>query len=173
MRKAMMTVQSNPHADRRAFCRWFLALGNPAEAARKAGFPAETAEQDALRLLQTPSCRTYLAQLAAQPPLPLQSLVTAGLSRLAFGSANDAAKLVFADEIPSDSVLSQLDLFHVSELRRVKGGGVEVKLFDRQKAMERLLECAASADSAAAAAALLSALGGAPQSDVPEETEDT
>lgn len=167
-------MAQTPKGDRRAFCRWFLMLGNPAEAARKAGFPAETAEQDALRLLQTPSCRSYLAQLASQPPLPLQSLVIAGLSRLAFGAANDAAKLVFADEMPSDRMLSQLDLFHVSELKRVKGGGVEIKLFDRQKAMERLLECAASADSAAAASALLSALGGnVPQPDDTAETEDT
>lgn len=164
-----MSEQKRP--DQKAFCRWYLALGNPAEAARKAGFPPETAEADALKLLQTPSCRSYLAQLAAQPPLPLQSLVIAGLSRLAFGSANDAAKLVFADELPSDSVLSKLDLFHVAELRRVKGGGVEVKLFDRQKAMERLLECAAAGDTSAAANALLTALCG--NSTAPPEQAET
>jgi|GEM_PF-80669 len=150
-----------PNAEqRKAFCRWYLVLGNAAEAAQKAGFPAKSAEADALRLLQTPSCRSYLAQLAAQPALPIQSLVIAGLSRLAFGSANDAAKLVFAEEAPTNAALSALDLFHVSEIRRDKGGGVEVRLFDRQRAMERLLECAVSADSSAAAAALLAALGG-------------
>ncbi|MBR6419058.1 MAG: terminase small subunit [Oscillospiraceae bacterium] len=165
-------MQQSPSPDRRAFCRWFMALGNPAEAARRAGFPAETAEQEALRLLQTPACRSYLSQLAAQPPLPLQSLCIAGLARLAFGAANDAAKLVFADEMPSDSTLSALDLFHVSELKRDKGGGVEVKLFDRQKAMERLLECAASADSAAAASALLAALSGAEHAAEPDTREE-
>ena len=145
---------------RKAFCRWYLALGSPAEAARKAGLPQETAEADAYALLQSSSCRSYLAELAANPALPLRSLVIAGLSRLAFGSANDAAKLVFSDELPSDAALNALDLFHVSEIRRDKGGGVEVKLFDRQKAMERLLECAESVDSSTAAAALLDALGG-------------
>ena len=65
-----------PNAEqRKAFCRWYLMLGNAAEAAQKAGFPAKSAEADALRLLQTPSCRSYLAQLAAQPALPIQSLV--------------------------------------------------------------------------------------------------
>lgn len=150
------------------FCRWFLALGNPAEAARKAGFPPNAAETDALRLLQSPACRAELSKLAVQPPLPVQSLVIAGLTRLAFGSANDAVRLVFSDEIPSDSVLSSLDLFHVSEIKRVKGGGVEVKLFDRQRAMERLLDCAAASDSASAASALLAALGGAETEVLPD-----
>ena len=31
-------------------------------------------------------------------------------------------------------------LFNVSEIKRVKGGGVEVKLFDRLKALEKLFE---------------------------------
>ena len=146
--------------NRRLFCMLYLALGNAAEAARRAGFPPETAEIDGLRLLQSPYCRSTLASLAAQPPLPMQSLVLAGLSRLAFGSANDAAKLLFADELPPKEMLDTLDLFHVSEIKHVKGGGFEVKLFDRQRAMERLLELAGSAESSAAAAALLSALSG-------------
>lgn len=153
-----MSHGSQPN--RRLFCIYYLALGNAAEAAMRAGFPAETAEAEGLRLLQTPYCRSTLASLAAQPPLPTQSLVLAGLSRLAFGSANDAAKLVFADELPPEEMLVSLDLFHVSELKRVKGGGVEVKLFDRQRAMERLLDLAGSADASAAAAALLNALSG-------------
>ena len=145
---------------RAAFCRWYLALGDPAEAARRAGCPPESAADDALRFLAAPACRRMLARLSQQPALPLAQLVTAGLTRLAFGSANDAAKLVFAEDFPDSSTISQLDLFHVSEIRRVKGGGVEVKLFDRQKALEKLLECADAAGSAAAASALLSALGG-------------
>ncbi|MBR3679756.1 MAG: terminase small subunit [Oscillospiraceae bacterium] len=143
---------------RKNFCRYYLLLGNPTEAALQAGFAPEKAAEEALALLQNHSCRAYLAKLAAQPALPIQTLVLSGLSRLAFGSAKDAVKLVFSEEMPSDEMLSRLDLFQVAELKRVKGGGVEIKLFDRQKALERLLECAMSADSSAAANALLSAL---------------
>lgn len=142
-----------------AFCRWYAALGNPKEAAVKAGCPPDTAEDDALKMLRSDSCRRTLAQLAAQPPLPLRALVTAGLSRLAFGAANDAAKLVFADSV-SDAELGALDLFHVTAIKRDKNG-VEIRLADRQNAMERLLALANETDTAAAAAALLSALGGA------------
>lgn len=142
-----------------AFCRWYAALGNPKEAAIKAGCPPDTAEDDALRMLRSDSCRRTLAQLAAQPPLPLRTLVTAGLSRLAFGAANDAARLVFDDAL-SDEKLAELDLFHVTAVKRDKNG-VEIRLADRQNAMERLLTLASETDTAAAAAALLSALGGA------------
>ena len=142
-----------------AFCRWYLALGNPAEAAVRAGCPPDTAETDALKMLRSDACRRMLAQLAAQPPLPLRTLVTAGLSRLAFGSANDAAKLVFEDAI-SPEQLGKLDLFHVTGIKRDKNG-IEVRLADRLNAMERLLALANESDTASAAAALLSALGGA------------
>ena len=138
------------------FCRWYLALGNPAEAARRAGCDPKTAEQDGLELLHSTYCRSYLKRLAEAPPLPLRQLVTAGLTRLAFGSANDAARLCFAEEL-SDDALRGLDLFHVVSIRRDRNG-FEVKLADRQHAMEKLLECAAEADGADAA--LLAALQG-------------
>ena len=35
-------------------------------------------------------------------------------------------------------MLAKADLFNVSEIKRIKGGGVEIKFFDRQKALERL-----------------------------------
>lgn len=66
--------------------------------------------------------------------------VKAGLKRLAFGSCNDAVVLAFAEELPPPDIISSLDLFNVSEIKRVKGGGVEIKLFDRLKALEKLHE---------------------------------
>ena len=67
------------------------------------------------------------------------SEVRAGLVRLAFGSVNDPVALVFSDQ-PTPYAIAHSDLFNVSEIKRVKGGGVEVKFFDRQKALEKLLE---------------------------------
>ena len=65
---------------------------------------------------------------------------------------------VFSEELPPADVISRLDLFNVSEVKRVKGGGVEVKLFDRQKALEKMFEFLNSTDSAENAASLLLAL---------------
>ncbi len=159
-----MRIMDRFKGKRFAFCRWYLALGNVREAAIRAGCPPDSAADDGLQMLHSPACRRYLAQLAQQPPLPLQELVTAGLARLAFGDANDAVRLAFSGEL-SDETLCMLDLFPVTSIKHDKNG-IEIKLADRLSAMEKLLECANSADSAAAAAALLNALRGGEQEEV-------
>lgn len=139
------------------FCGLYLLFGNGEEAAIHAGVPPEQAFDFANRLLHSSNCRKVLRRLSAEPVISVHTLVMNGLARLAFGRTNDIARLVFADAMPSEDTLAQMDLFHVSEIKRVKGGGVEVKLFDRQKALERLLECANAVDSADSANALLAA----------------
>ena len=47
---------------------------------------------------------------------------------------------------------------NVSEIKRVKGGGVEVKLFDRLKALEKLYDIANSSDSQLCASSFIEAL---------------
>jgi hypothetical protein len=73
--------------------------------------------------------------------------VCKGLERLADGRANDAVRLAFAEELPAPEELEQMDLYNVSEIKRVKGGGVEIKLFDRQKALVKLYEYSISANA--------------------------
>ena len=62
-----------------------------------------------------------------------------GYEKLAFGSIEDAVRLLFCEEAGSE-LLSQLDLFNIAEIKRPKGGGMEIKFFDRLKAMEYLNE---------------------------------
>lgn len=64
--------------------------------------------------------------------------VTEGLRRLAFGEIQDAVTLLFESDENILSSLPRLDLFNVSEIKRQKGGGMEIKFFDRLKALERL-----------------------------------
>lgn len=44
----------------------------------------------------------------------------------------------FADENEITEKLPSLDLFNISEIKRPKGGGMEIKFFDRIKALEKL-----------------------------------
>lgn len=148
---------------RRQFCFYYARLCNITEAARRAGFPYDSAYEEGVKTLSMPVYRRLAQRLGADAPLSPQQLVRAGLERLAFGAANDAALLVCAEELPAPVQLAQLDLYNVSELKRIKGGGLEVKFFDRQRALERLYDLAAGADSAQAAQALLTALQGNPQ----------
>ncbi len=61
-----------------------------------------------------------------------------GLRRLAFGEIHDAVLLLFADENRIINELPKFNLFNISEIKRPKGGGMEIKFFDRIKALEKL-----------------------------------
>ena len=64
--------------------------------------------------------------------------VIAGYRKLAFGAGNDALKLLFYEQTPPPEELASLDLFNVSDIKRPKGGGLEIKFFDRCEALLRL-----------------------------------
>ncbi len=61
-----------------------------------------------------------------------------GLRQLAFGDVKDCIYLLFAGEEDILNRLPELNLMNISEIKRPKGGGMEIKFFDRIKALERL-----------------------------------
>ena len=61
-----------------------------------------------------------------------------GLERIAFGRINDAAEIALNDNDSDYSRFDGYDLYNVSEIKKVKGGGIEIKFFDRLKAIEQL-----------------------------------
>ena len=61
----------------------------------------------------------------------------AGYERIAFGDVTDAVRLLFkGDDFDGD--VSGYDLFHVAEIKRPKEGAMEIKFFDRARALEKL-----------------------------------
>lgn len=60
-----------------------------------------------------------------------------GYDKLAFGGISDAVWLMCCDD-PNVLEIRKLDLFNVAEIKRPKGGGMEIKFFDRIKAMQCL-----------------------------------
>lgn len=131
-------MKRNTKSKLNPFCCNYVLLGSIEEAAVRIGIPRENALSEGVELLKTDECQQLISQL--RQILSDSGNVTAGLKRLAFGNCSDAIYLVFADELPPASVIEKLDLFNVSEIKRVKGGGVEVKFFDRLKALEKLFE---------------------------------
>ncbi len=75
----------------------------------------------------------------------LRKLALKGYKKLAFGDSNDAVKLLFLDEI-NDSVFEKLDFFNISEIRRPKDGSMEIKFFDRLKALQQMIEFSSESD---------------------------
>ena len=64
-------------------------------------------------------------------------MAAAGYQRLAFGSICDAVSLLYKSN-PTREDLADMDLFLVSEIKRPKDGSMEIKFFDRLKALEKL-----------------------------------
>lgn len=62
-----------------------------------------------------------------------------GYERLAFGGVADAIRLLY-DEHPGNEELGGMDFFNIAEIRRPKDGSMEIKFFDRLRALEKLEE---------------------------------
>lgn len=67
-------------------------------------------------------------------------IIEDGLTKLATGNIADAVSLLYLSDEEAMEKLPKLNLFNVSEIKRPKGGGLEIKFFDRIKAFERLRE---------------------------------
>lgn len=75
--------------------------------------------------------------------MPAAELAKLALGRILFSNKSKAVKLSLdsSDEINTE-LLSDDDLFTVSEIKRNKDGGIDMKFFDRLKAAELMLKAA-------------------------------
>jgi len=120
----------------RRFCQCYAARQNAREAAAQAGFlrPAHAGTV----LLDR---KDILREIGRVQRRQIRAKAVVGLERIAFGSAADAVYLAVQEEPPGKEQLEQLDLFNLAEIKWVKGG-CDIKLYDRQKALECLLALA-------------------------------
>ncbi len=118
------------------FCSLYVKLRNPKEAAIRAGL-TPLPEQRAFSLLSKKHIKKKITELEKENTAD-NALISAGLQRLAFGSISDAVKLILDLDGEKSPNIDDLDLFNVSEIKFTKGKGMEIKFFDRLKALERL-----------------------------------
>ena len=97
------------------------------------------------KLLAKPDIRKAIEQIEKENTFSDEE-VRAGLRRIAFASSADAVRLLLSDNY-EDIDAEALDLFNISEIKRAKGGGIEIKFFDRLKALQQLYEMSEGADS--------------------------
>lgn len=117
------------------FCAYYADGGDARGCAARAGFSVMP-QRNAAKLLAREDIRSEISRLEKEKKTV--SSVERGLMRLAFGSVADAMKLMLCEETMSAEEIETLDLFNVSDIKRPKGGGLEIKFFDRLKALERL-----------------------------------
>lgn len=125
------------------FCRWYARLRNPKEAAIKSGYTV-LPEYRGITLLSKKQIISKIKELENENRAD-ENLVSAGLSRLAFGSTADAVKLILSANSDNPPLPDTLDLFNVSEIKYTSGKGMEIKFFDRLKALEQLSKISESA----------------------------
>ncbi len=113
-----------------------MSLGNAELAAKKSGYDGDCALVGE-ELICRREISSELERLAAQREKSLANLAAAGYRKLAFGSICDAVSLLYKNN-PEKEELENADLFMVSEIKRPKDGAMEIKFFDRLKALERL-----------------------------------
>lgn len=130
----------------RLFCRFYCATGNAREAAVKAGF--EPPEEKGLELLSNDAVVAEIKRGMERERELAKIKALKGLERIAFGSVSDAVRLVCSDSPPL-LCLESLDLFLISEIKKPKDGAMEIKFFDRLKALERLMQEGEQNDSSA------------------------
>ena len=125
------------------FCLYFVASRDPRGSAAKAGYTI-LPDRAAQKLIASDAVSKRLNELEQQRRANLAE-VTEGYRKLAFGSIADAISLITSDELPTKKELEKLDLSMISDIKRPKGGGLEIKFFDRLKALDKLCEISSAA----------------------------
>nr|DAZ14583.1 MAG TPA: Terminase small subunit [Caudoviricetes sp.] len=123
-------------AKEKNFCSCFVSCGSAAEAAYSAGYvknPKKAGEE----LLCRESIAEEIKAMGKRRSSSLCEIAAVGYRRLAFGGIADAVSLLYMDN-PTREQLEHMDLFLVSEIKRPKDGSMEIKFFDRLKALEKL-----------------------------------
>ena len=126
------------------FCRYYANSGCIRESATYAGYGQP--EKSGLALLQRKEINDEIERLFKEKKQNPRQLASLGYERLAFGNVSDAVKLMFSEN-PVEENLDKYDLFNVAEIKRPKDNAMEIKFFDRIKALEKLENSESSADS--------------------------
>lgn len=118
----------------RLFCRCYVSCGNAGQAAEKAGFPFEQTGEE---LLCREDIMREVGRLFRRKKTIRNDRAMCGYERIAFANSADAVKLLFMED-PCAREIEKLDLFNVAEIKKPKDGAMEIKFFDRLRALEKL-----------------------------------
>lgn len=118
------------------FCSNYVNSGDVKKSAVSAGYKIEP-EFVGYKLLQRDDINFKIEALYAQKKKNLLYKACSGYEKLAFGGVSDAIKLIYSDSISLNDIC-KMDLFNVAEIKKPRDGMLEIKFFDRFKALEKL-----------------------------------
>lgn len=117
------------------FCELYAEFGDSLRSAAGAGY--DDPEKAGGILLSRDDIISEVGRLYEKRLKNARQRAYSGYERIAFGSVNDAVRLLFENESFSGNG-EGYDLFNVAEIKRPKEGALEIKFFDRLKALEKL-----------------------------------
>ena len=120
------------------FCCFYSSNGNVRLSAVMAG-DSNNPEQTGQQLLTRGDIAGRVKEYRDTRVNDLRLMALLGYERLAFGSIADCIQLLYM-EAPTLQRLEAMDLFMISEIKKPKDGAMEIKFFDRIKALEKLSE---------------------------------
>ena len=119
-----------------AFCHQYIKTGNSKEAAWRAGYKTNP-DQRGTELMAQNKITQKIEKIYLDKKKNLIYRATTGYERLAFGNISDSVKLLFPENLRHED-LEKMDLFSISEIKKSKDGAMEIKFFDRLRALEKL-----------------------------------
>lgn len=118
------------------FCHQYLKTGNPKEAATLSGY-GSSPEIKAMWLLSRPEICKKIDELYSEKKRNFIYRAAIGYERLAFGSISDAIRLIFSEKL-NFAEIEKMNLFNIAEIKKPREGSLEIKFFDRLRALEKL-----------------------------------
>lgn len=146
LKQEVADIEKRLTAKEKEFCSCFLNTGDVFLSAQRAGY-GDKARRMGEKLICKQEIAEEIERLAQQREKTVANMASLGYQRLAFGNISDAVSLLYMEN-PSRADLSKMDLFLVSEIKRPKDGSMEIKFFDRLKALEKLESRSESEDGA-------------------------
>ena len=137
------------------FCRLTVVLGNPQTAAQRAGYkhPDEVWPE----LFTRADIAAEIRRVTREVSKVFRDTLLCSVFRLMTSDNNDAVRLLYHEQM-SDDEIRQMNLSGVAEIKRAKDKSVEIKFFDRIKALDRLSELNEVVTDSASAGGLLEAM---------------
>lgn len=148
-------IESTLKNREKEFCACFAQTGDVKFSARLAGYRLNS-NAKGLKLLLRDDIQNEIKRLVKQKEKFARTLAFIGYQRLAFGNTSDAVSLLYSQN-PAEEDFGSKDLFMISEIKKHRDGSVEIKFFDRLKALEKL----ESIESDSSVKNLFDAIGGA------------
>ncbi len=120
------------------FCVCFASTADIEHSAKCAGYDKEPLKKGQALLLK-PEVADEIVSLSKNRERAMSEVTQLFYERLAFGSIADAVSLLYMDS-PTKEQLSKMDLYMVQEIKKPKDGAMEIKFFDRLKALEKIAQ---------------------------------